>query len=313
MSGDLNLDTGAEHQKRDGQGTTDANLETTTAQANEGAIAGNDNAGNQEIEQPAPIASKSGAYQIPYEKLVEARTERDSLKQRNAELEQQLQQLSAQQQTNLQQAQQQAQDRAQAGQGATQADANLAAAQAAMAQGVDMELFGDFSEESIAKGIAQLVDAKLQQALAPMNELQAKKAKQSAADAHYSAIYAAHNDADEIVESSQWNQWLQGLPAFMRTATEQTLKAGSTEQVIEVFNTFKQQTSAGDGGKPNVQALMGKAQQVPPYTLTDVPGGLAAKSSAEQMAAAARDPASLIDMFEGKSVEEIERLMNLVG
>ena len=313
MSGDLNLDTGAEHQQRDDQGTTDANLETTTAQANEGARAGNDNAGNQEIEQPAPIASKSGAYQIPYEKLVEARTERDSLKQRNAELEQQLQQLSAQQQTNLQQAQQAASERAESGEGATQADANLAVAQAALAQGVDMALFGDYSEQAIAQGIAQMVAAQVQQQLAPMREQESKKAEKSAKEAHYNAIYGAHPDADEIVESSQWNQWLDSLPAYMRAATEQTMAKGSTEQIVEVFNTFKQQTSAGDGGKPNVQALMGKAQQVPPYTLTDVPGGLAAKSSAEQMAAAARDPASLIDMFEGKSVEEIERLMNLVG
>lgn len=309
MSGSLNLDTGAEHQPN--EATTTAAVETNDpAPANTGAPADNSNGPQDPIEQPAPIASKNGAYTIPYEKLVEARTEAAALKQRNAELEQMNQQLTAQQQANLQQAQQAASARAESGEGATQADANLAVAQAAMAQGVDMELFGDFSEQAIAKGLAQMVAMQVQQQLAPIREQESKKAAELAMDAHYKAIYSAHPDADEIVESSQWSQWLESLPAFMRAATEQTMAKGSTEQIVEVFSTFKQATAPG--GNPSVTALINQAKSAPPNTLTDVPGALVAKSGAEQLNGAMGDPAALIGLFEGKSPEEIERLMNKV-
>lgn len=312
MSGTLDLDSGAERQTETTvtATTTAATENNDPAPADAGAPAGNDNGTQTETEQPAPIASKSGSYQIPYEKLVEARTERDTYKQRNAELEQQIQQLTAQQQANLQQAQQAASARAESGEGATQADANLAVAQAAMAGGVDMELFGDFSEQAIAKGLAQMVAMQVQQQLAPIREQESKKEKQSAQEAHYKAIYQAHPDADEIVESSQWNQWLESLPAFMRAATEQTMAKGSTEQIVEVFSTFKQATAPG--GNPSVTALINQAKASPPNTLTDVPGALVAKSGAEQLNGALGDPGALMGLFEGKSPEEIERLMNKV-
>lgn len=309
MNGSLNLDTGAEHQPN--EATTTAAVETNeTAQA-DAAAAGESNAAQSETEQPAPIASKNGAYHIPYDKLVEARSERDAFKQRAAELQQQLQQLTEQQHTNLQQAQQAASARAESGEGATQADANLAVAQAAMAQGVDMDLFGDFSEQAIAQGIAQMVAAQVQQQLAPMREQESKKAEKSAKEAHYNAIYGAHPDADEIVDSSQWNQWLDSLPAYMRAATEQTMAKGSTEQIVEVFTTFKQAAGIA-GNQPNVDALIKKAGFAPPNTLTDVPGAMVAKSGAEQLSGAIGDPGALIGLFEGKSSEEIERLMNKV-
>lgn len=315
LNGNLDLDTGAERQP-ESHGADDASTDTTNTQT---ALSGTDAAtaaagaqdnGTQEDEKPAPIASKSGGYTIPYEKLVEARTDRDQWKQRAAELQEQLQQLTAQQQNNLQQAQQDAQARADAGETATTADQNLAIAQAAIADGVDMNLFGDFSEEAIANGIAKLVDMRVQNALAPMVAERAKSAQKAAEDAHYNAIYSAHQDADEIVESEQWSKWLQGMPAFMRAATEQTLKAGSAAQVIEVFDTFKQQTGVA-GGKSNVRAMLQQAQNNPPFTLTDVPGGLADKSTAEQLSVA-NDPSSLLSLMEGKTPEQIEQLMNSV-
>lgn len=182
LNGTLDLDTGAERQP-ESHGTDDAGTDTTNTQtALSGtdaatAAAGTQDNGTQEDEKPAPIASKSGGYTIPYEKLVEARTDRDQWKQRAAELQEQLQQLTAQQQNNLQQAQQDAQARADAGETATTADQNLAIAQAAIADGVDMNLFGDFSEEAIANGIAKLVDMRVQNALAPMVAERAKSAQ----------------------------------------------------------------------------------------------------------------------------------------
>lgn len=311
LNGNLDLDTGAEHPTSN-EVVDNADLDITTTDDKATGAAGTTDEGTQGTEQPAPIASKSGSYTIDYQVLVDARNERNSYKQRAAELEQQLQQLSAQQQTNLQQAQADAQARASAGEGQTQADANLATAQTALAQGVDMSLFGDFSEQSIAEGINKMVAAGVQAAIAPLMAERAQTAKQTAQEAHYGAIYAAHKDADEIVQSSEWSQWLQSLPAFMRAATEQTINQGSAEQINEVFSTFKQQSGAGAGqNKPNVNALIAQAQTATPYTLTDVPGGLAAKSGAEQLSTAS-DAGSLMALMEGKSPEEIERLMNAV-
>lgn len=113
--------------------------------------------GNAETEvEGAPILSKSGAYTIPYEKLAEAREARKAAQDRIAQLEQQVAELTSAQQRNLAAVQADAQDRANAGQAQTATDANLAVATKAMTEGVDLSIFGDFSEEDLAKGVAEL-------------------------------------------------------------------------------------------------------------------------------------------------------------
>lgn len=264
----------------------------------------------------APIASKSGAYTIPYEKLTEARQQRDTLKAENEALKDQLAQLTYAQQQNLAAAQAQAQARADAGQSPTQADANLAAAQAAVEQGVDASLFGDFSEEALAKGIAQMVeqraaamvDAKLKEALAPIRQREAK----SAADAHQQAIFSAHPDAAEIHESAEFKAWVGGQPGYARGAIEHALSDGTTEQVIEVFSAFKAAAGKGNPAEAVTKALA-KAQQQPPASLSELPGAVASGAGdAERVAALAGDPAALLDFMAGLSPEKQNRLMNSV-
>jgi hypothetical protein len=116
------------------------------------AEAGQDQA-PEGAEVVAPIASKSGAYTIPYEQLAKAREQAKAFAAEAEMLRAQLAELSATQAANLAAAQAQAQNRADAGYAATQQDANLAAAQQAVADGVDPAIFGDFSEEGIAKGV----------------------------------------------------------------------------------------------------------------------------------------------------------------
>ena len=269
-------------------------------------------------DEPAgtPISSKSGAYTIPYEKLTEARHARDTLKAENEALKAQLADLTTAQAQNLAAAQAQAQARADAGQAPTQADAHLAAAQAAVAQGVDASLFGDFSEEALAGGIAKLVDqraaalvdAKLAAALAPFQQREAK----SAAESHQNAIYTAHPDADEVYESAEFKAWMGSQPGFARAAIEQTLAKGTTEQVIEVFSAFK--AAAGKGNPADaVTKALAKAQQQPPTSLSDLPGVAASGAGdAERVAALAGDPAALLDFMAGLSPEKQNRLMNSV-
>lgn len=311
FAGTLNLDADASQAKTptatDSEAGNPAN--TTTEQAT-GAQA------TQDDEKPAPIASKSGEYTIPYEKLTSARTERDHYKAEAAQLREQLASLTAAQARNFAEAQQQAQLRADAGQAPTQADSNLAMAQAATAQGVDVALFGDFSEEAIAKGVAQLVeqraaalvDAKLNAALAPLREREAK----DAASTHQQTIYGAHPDADEVYESSEFKAWMDNQPSYARAAIEHTLANGTAQQVVEVFSTFK---GASGKGTPTdaVSKALAKAQQQPPMSLSELPGAAASgNGDAERVAALAGDPAALLDFMAGLSPEKQTRLMNSV-
>lgn len=311
FAGTLNLDADASQAKAPAATDSEAGIpaNTTTEQA-AGAQA------TQDDEKPAPIASKSGEYTIPYEKLTSARTERDHYKAEAAQLREQLASLTAAQARNFAEAQQQAQLRADAGQAPTQADSNLAMAQAAAAQGVDVAIFGDFSEEGIANGVAQLVeqrasalvDAKLNAALAPLREREA----QSAVNAHQQAIYGAHPDADEVYESSEFKAWMGSQPSYARAAIEYTLANGTAQQVVEVFSTFKGATGKGTPADAVSKALA-KAQQQPPMSLSELPGASASgNSDAERVAALAGDPAALLDFMAGLSPEKQTRLMNSV-
>ena len=278
----------------------------------------------------APIASKSGAYTIPYEKLAEARDRAKTLEGENETLRAQLAELTAKQQANLASAESSAQARADAGAAQTQADQNLNTAKAAMEQGVDPSLFGDFSEEGIAKGIATLAVSMREELRAELREelraelreetarelkpLKEREAKE-AADGHYGAIYAKHPDANEIVQSVEFNAWVKSLPSFQRNAVAavfDTEQGGTAEQVIEVFDTFKAQT-----GKAYVPAAQdkGKAPEVQrrvPHSLSEMAGEQHQDIAQQVMASAGTDNAALLERMQDMTPEQIERVMNAI-
>lgn len=265
-----------------------------------------------------PIASRSGEYTIPYEQLVKARTARDTLATENAALKAQVEQLTRGQQHNLAQAQVDAAARADAGAAPTTADKNLAIAQAAASQGVDMSLFGDFSEEGIARGVAAMVEARVQAALAPLQQ----REQLSAIDAHARAIYTAHPNADEIAESAEFKQWVDAQPAFARAAISQVIESGTAADVVEVLNTFTQAhkpTNApaqpGRTGNP-VDAAVAKAvqqaEQQVPISLSDLTGAAAGASEAERLQALSSNPAALLGAMDGLSPDKLTSLMNSV-
>lgn len=278
----------------------------------------------------APIASKSGAYTIPYEKLAEARDRAKTLEGENETLRAQLAELTAKQQANLASAESSAQARADAGAAQTQADQNLNTAKAAMEQGVDPSLFGDFSEEGIAKGIATLAVSMREELRAELREelraelreeaarelkpLKEREAKE-AADGHYGAIYAKHPDANEIVQSVEFNSWVKSLPSFQRNAVAavfDTEQGGTAEQVIEVFDTFKAQT--GKASAPAAQDK-GKAPEVQrrvPNSLSEMAGEQHQDIAQQVMASAGTDNAALLERMQDMTPEQIERVMNAV-
>lgn len=270
----------------------------------------------------APIASKSGAYTIPYEKLDEARTRAKTLETENEALRKEIAELSAQQQANIARAEERAQDRADAGQAQTQADANLAAAKEAISAGADVSLFGDFSEEALAKGIKSLVAmerdamraelrADLEREFAPMKAKQA----QEQSDSHTNAILGKHPDAYEVVQSAQFDAWMKSLPSFSRAAVAAVLDpatGGTADQVIEVFDAFKTQT--GRAAAP-VNKSGGKAPEVQrrvPNSLSEMAGEQHQDIAQQVMASAGTDNAALLERMQDMTPEQIERVMNAI-
>ncbi|MBD9406284.1 hypothetical protein IB236_13125 [Acidovorax sp. ACV02] len=305
------------------EGAADA---AKTGAADQGKATGG--AGTTEDDEPkgAPIASKSGAYTIPYEKLEQSRERVKSLEGENESLRAQLAELNAKQQANLEQAEDKAQARADAGKAQTQADQNLEAAKTAMGQGVDASLFGDFSEEGIAKGIAALMGrtreelreelrAELREEAArelkPIKDREAKEVK----DEHYGAIYEKHPDANEIVQSVEFKAWVNGLPGFQRGAVDAVLHpetGGTAAQVIEVFDTFKAQT--GMAAAPAAQDK-GKAPEVQrrvPNSLSEIAGEQHQDIAQQVLASAGTNPNALLERMQDMSPEQIERVMNAV-
>ena len=272
-------------------------------------------AGSAETEvEGSPILSKSGAYTIPYEKLAEAREARKAAQDRIAQLEQQVAELTAAQRQNLAAVQADAQDRANAGQAQTATDANLAAATQAIAEGVDLSIFGDFSEEDLAKGVAELnrrsmaqveqrLMAALDDRLAPLRAQEAK----TATSAHYDAIYAAHKDADEIVESAEFAAWRDNLPAFAKAGVEHALTKGAAKDVIEVFDAFRgtkpQQQTNTERTAP--EALVRRV----PNSLSDVPGA-APMDETQQTLAAAGNTSALLDRMAAMTQEQRDALLD---
>lgn len=273
--------------------------------------------GDEPTEVEAPILSKSGAYTIPYEELAKAREGRKAAQERVAQLEQQVAELTARQQQNLAAAQADAQTRADAGQVQTVADANLAAATQAVADGEDIALFGDFSEEAIAKGVAELnrramaqveqrLMAALDDRLAPIQAREAKSATQS----HYDVIYAAHKDADEIAESAEFAAWKSSLPAFARAGVEHAMTKGSAQEVVEVFDAFRAASKPQQPKDPARLAPEAPARRVP-NSLSEVPGSAPMDDTAQTLAIAGNSSA-LLDRMATMTPAQLDALMNRI-
>lgn len=263
-TGASTLDNGSKPVASPADGTTPAGAQATD-DTNNGAL-------SPELD-PANtvILAKDGKHTIGYEKLVEAR---EGEKHWKAQAEAAHQQLAA-----LEAA---ASQRAAEGAAPTQVDNQVAAAQAAIDQGVDPEIFGDFSEGALAKGIATLVDLRVAQALdaklAPLHQKQANDAN----SAHYQAIYEKHADADSIAESKELADWIEAQPSFVRDGYRAVLQKGATAEIIELFDSFKQsgrapataQASANPADvKAAAKAAIANVRPAVPASLSDIPGG----------------------------------------
>ena len=261
----------------------------------------------------AVVLAKDGVHTIPYEKLTEARGDAKQWKEQAEAALAELEAFKAQ-----------AQKRADAGEAPTKTDAQAQTAEAAIIEaGIDPEIFGDFSEEALANGVATLVDMRadaiskavekrLAEVLAPILEQQ----KTTAATSHYSTIYERHPDADSIAESKELADWIAAQPKFVQASYQAVLSQGSTADVIEFFDTFKAATGKTPQpttpGKPDVaaaaQAALAKAKTKAPTSLSEIPAGSKAPHDEAQALMEMSDSNTLAS-FMSKTPEQIRALL----
>lgn len=268
----------------------------------------------------AVILARDGVHTIPYEKLEQARQGEQHWKATATAALAKLEGLESQ-----------AQQRAEEGKAPTKQDQAVAVAAAAVEQGVDPSIFGEFTEADIAKGLKALVDkttptlrdqlkaellaevrAEVKAELAPIRQ----QHQQTATVTHYDAILAKHPDADSIAESKELADWIASQPTFARAGYQAVLKQGTTAEVIEFFDTFKAATGktpppvtpAKTDVAAAARAAIANAKPAVPASLSDIPGGTA--GPADEMEAMRNMPATdLMAKLEGKTPEQIAALM----
>ena len=235
------------------------------------------------VDAPKPepvILAKDGIHTIPFEKLAEARESERLARQMAAELQAQLDALKS-----------------------------APAAKVETPEPVDHgDVFGDFSEEAIAKGVEKLVasktaeltadlEARLAAVLAPLQEKQAE----SAIDEHFSTINKAHPDVESVVPSQEFNNWIDKQPSVVRGSLKNAIQQGTASEVIEVLDAYKASTGKTTAHTPKVdvaaaaQAAIAKAQSAPPMSLSEIPAGANVMHD---------EAAAIMEMSEGKMLQK---------
>lgn len=267
---------------------------------------------NLKTEQPneddlnaenAVILSKDGKYQIPFEKLTEARERFKQAKEESDTTKSELQRLRSEYEALKAKA-------------VTQlAESQEGGAQEGNLSESDIEgLLGDFSEQAIAAGVKKLVDLEVKKVLEPMKQRETLTAQQ----AHDDAINNAHPDAGEIYESVQFAEWFQSHNSIVQQAYSQVLQSGTAQQVIELFNDFKKSSASPtqEAQKTDAASVKEAAKKavadlkVPvPNSLTDLTGGKNKAGSREEEMAE-MSGLQLVNSLESMSQEQINNFLN---
>ena len=294
-------------------GTPDATTVTDDAATNDGdnkakpdaAATGEDAGTTTEAGDPANtvVMARDGKHTIPYETLVKHREGEQHWKALAEAAQQQLADLQAQ-----------AQARADAGTAPTKTDNMVATAEAAIEAGADVGIFGDFSEEALAKGIATLVEQQVQARVSAALEPLATKQAKDAAAAHYDAIYSKHPDADSIAQSAEFAAWVNAQPSAVRNAYWGLFDphtGGTAQEIVEVFDAFKgtgtpnPNTTAAADPKAAASAAVAAARATPPASLSSIPGARVEGASELDRAADMSGP-DMLEATKNMSPAQIE-------
>ena len=288
--------------------------------------AGNEDGAGTEGDQPKVILAKDGVHTIPYDRLDEARKGEQAAKERAAELERQLE---------AERAANKAAATTQATKDGTTTGEPPAATTAPKGDGeqqpgattVDPAIFGDYSDDALAKGIEKLVEMRVAPLKAELERVKGTVApveqqrQIDATEAHFSAIYKAHPNLDSMLESTELEGWITSQPSFARDAYRQTLEKGTATEVIEMFDAFTKATGRTQGADPaagqdpaaqaaaKAAAAVAAARTAPPSSLSEIPAGSSAHHD-ESAAMLEMTPEALMTKLEGKTPEQINALLS---
>jgi hypothetical protein len=255
---------------------------------------------------PTPvILAADGVHTIEYAKLVEARDEAKTNKARADAAEAELAALK--------------------GAAPAPTPGPTPAPTTAPVAGADKPDFGDYSDEALAAGlekwvekrVAARVDEVVALKLAPIEE----QKQRDAATAHFKPIYDKHPNLDAMLESAELEGWIKAQPSYAQAGIRDVLAKGTSDQVIELFDSFVKatgkaaappppQATAAPSADPKAaaKAVIDAAAAKPPNSLSEIPGTAAVHDEAAAMLEAS--PTALLNKFAGKSPEQIEALMN---
>lgn len=252
------------------------------------------------------ILAKDGIHTIPFEKLTEARAAEQHWKEVAAQMQAQLEAAKAQ----------------------------PPAAQAPAAQAgetppaIDADLFGDFSEEALRSGVEKVVEARvaavtanLEARFAAALEPIQSKAALTETEAHFQAIEGKHPDFESVAQSQELAGWIAKQPSFAQAGYNAVLQQGTAAQVVELLDTYKAATGAltpppagqDTAAVAAAHAAIAKAQAkgAAPMSLSDIPSGSTVNHNPAE-AMLEMSSAGVMTMFDGKTPEQINALMNQV-
>jgi hypothetical protein len=254
-------------------------------------------------EKEPVVLTADGKHTIPYSELKSARDDADRLRQQVADQQKLLDSL-------------QAAKEADAGTGDTKAQDDLMASlkenfpELADALGPIMQSMVD---TKVSTQVTAL-EAKIKAEMAPLQ----KSAEDTAVEAHFNAIHAAHSDYEEILESKELHKWVETQPSIVRGAYQGVLEKGTAPQVIELFTAYKTATQAKPEPeqvqvdlKTVAKDVVDKAKPKAPVSLSDVPAGSNAHHD-EAEAMLETTGVNLLEKFNGKTQAQTLELLNRI-
>ena len=135
----------------------------------------------------------------------------------------------------------------------------------------------------------------LEEQLARLQPATEQMAAERAEASHYNAITQAHPDAEAVVNSREFAAWREAQPGFMRQIFEVVMERGTTEQVIELLDGFKQ-ANPNWGKSPKDAAASDNAAKEDPAARQAAVKQAAVKQAREKAAAKSAAPKSLTDI-----------------
>ena len=169
------------------------------------------------------------------------------------------------------------------------------------------------SSEALRAELRAEMRAEPEKELAPLKQQRAE----SASNAHYEVIYGKHPDADSIAQSTEFKAWVDAQPSAVRAAYWGLFDAstgGTADQIVEVFDAFKdatapKPTTTAATDKDAASAAVASVKTPPPASLSSIPGGHAAGTSALDNTAGLSG-LEMLNATEGMSPQQIEAWLN---